>query len=60
MPSPRSPVHRQRKFSQVFGTWSAKSSITIRPARRAPIWMSMKTRGLTWVDVSVLAFSAKE
>ena len=35
-PVPFSPVHRQRKFSAVLGTTSARSSITMRPSGVEP------------------------
>merc|ERR1719272_1488317 len=34
--APFSPVHRQRKFSQVLGTTSAHNSISMRGAARQP------------------------
>jgi hypothetical protein len=45
-PNPLSPVHRARKFSAVFGTISARNSITIRPASVSFIWISKYTFGL--------------
>merc|ERR1719245_811089 len=44
-PVPFSPVHKQRKFSAVFGATSALSSITILPAAAPPMVMSKKTLG---------------
>lgn len=43
---PFSPVHKALKFSAVFGTVSAKSSIEILPAFSSPMVTSMKTLGL--------------
>ena len=45
-PNPFSPVHKARKFSAVFGTTSARSSITIRPQGFPPMDMSKYTFGL--------------
>nr|CAB3452894.1 unnamed protein product [Digitaria exilis] len=51
-PRPFSPVQRQRKFSAVLGTLSAKSSMTTRPALALPMRMSKKTLGfLAMADV---------
>ena len=46
-PMPFSPVHRQRKFSTVFGQVLAKSSISIRPSDSPPSARSMYTTGLS-------------
>ena len=43
LPVPFSPVHKQRKFSAVFGATSARSSITMRPAALPPMVMSLVT-----------------
>ena len=56
----RARLWRVLRTSAVFGTVSAKSSITIRPARSPPICRSKKTRGLCRVASAVLAFSANE
>ena len=42
---PFSPVQRARKFSAVFGTTSALSSMMMRPAGCPPIVMSKYTLG---------------
>jgi len=42
---PRSFAQSCRKFSQVFGTTSLRSSIVILPTRSRPIATSKKTRG---------------
>lgn len=44
-PMPFSPVQRDRKFSAVLGTTSAKSSITILPSSSPPMLMSKYTLG---------------
>lgn len=44
-----SPVHRARKFSAVFGTMSACSSITMRPRGAPSAVTSKNTRGLACV-----------
>lgn len=46
-PIPFSPVHKQRKFSAVFGTTSARNSISMRPLRDPPMEMSKKTTGFS-------------
>lgn len=46
-PIPLSPVHKHRKFSAVFGTTSARNSISIRPLEEPPMVMSKKTTGLS-------------
>ena len=43
LPAPFSPVQRQRKFSAVRGTTSARRVISIRPVGRPPILMSKNT-----------------
>lgn len=40
LPRPFSPVHKQRKFSAVFGATSARSSMVMRPAGVPPMVMS--------------------
>jgi hypothetical protein len=47
LPTPFSPVHKHLKFSAVFGTTSARSSISMRPLDEPPIDMSKKTTGLS-------------
>ncbi len=51
---PRSPVHNDLKFSLVLGHMSAKSSNSILPAGRFPIWISKNTLGLTITLYSIL------
>ena len=43
----RVPVQSARKFSQVMGQRSDRSSIRIRPAMCDPIWISKKTMGFS-------------
>ena len=47
--APFSPVQRQRKFSAVLGTTSARSVISMRPAGWPPMDMSKKTCGIATV-----------
>ena len=53
-PIPLSPVHKHRKFSAVFGTTSARNSISIRPLEEPPMVMSKKTTGLSTAIILVV------
>ena len=54
LPTPFSPVQRQRKFSAVRGTTSDRSSISIRPLGCPPMATSKKTTGFPADMVCVL------
>lgn len=51
-PTPLSPVQRQRKFSAVSGTTSARNSISMRPLGEPPMVMSKKTTGFSEVGIA--------
>ena len=66
-PEPFSPVQRALKFSAVFGTVSAKSSMTTRPVFLADSTMASRSRAITSpttraprirVPVTTIAFSS--
>ena len=58
-PTPFSPVHKHLKFSAVFGTMSARNSISIRPLDEPPIVMSKKTTGLSAIFALLVVMFAR-
>ncbi len=55
LPTPFSPVHKQRKFSAVFGATSVRSSMVMRPAGLPPMVMS----SVFWIQLTANPFSGQ-